>query len=54
MEKASSVESKDMILAMTQITVDGLTGSVSFTADGEPNKGAKYIEIKDGNYTSRQ
>lgn len=54
MEKASSVESKDMISAMTQITVDGLTGSVSFTADGEPNKGAKYIEIKDGNYTSRQ
>lgn len=54
LEKASSVESKDLISAMTQITVDGLTGSVSFTADGEPNKGAKYIEIKDGNYTARQ
>lgn len=54
LEKAGSVESKDLIAAMTEITVDGLTGSVSFTADGEPNKGAKYIEIKDGNYTARQ
>lgn len=54
MEKAGSIESKDMIAAMTQISVDGLTGTVTFSADGEPNKGAKYIEIKDGKYTARQ
>lgn len=54
MEKAGSIESKDMIASMTEISVDGLTGTVSFSADGEPNKGAKYIEIKGGNYTARQ
>lgn len=53
MEKAGSVESKDLIAAMTEISIDGLTGNVSFTAEGEPNKGAKYIEIKDGQYVAK-
>jgi branched-chain amino acid transport system substrate-binding protein len=53
MEKAASVESADLIAAMTQIEVDGLTGNVTFTADGEPNKGAKYIVIKDGQYVAK-
>lgn len=53
MEKAASIESKDLISAMTEISVDGITGSVTFTADGEPNKGAKYVIIKDGQYVAR-
>ena len=53
MEKAGSIESADLIAAMTEISVDGLTGAVTFNADGEPNKGAKYIEIKDGAYAAR-
>lgn len=53
MEKAGSVESAALIEAMTQINVDGLTGSVSFTAEGEPNKGAKYIQIKGGQYVAK-
>ena len=52
MEKAGSVESADLIAAMTEITVDGLTGEgITWTADGEPNKGCKFIQIKDGAYT---
>ena len=53
MEKAGSIESADMIAAMTQITVDGLTGDgITFTAQGEPNKGAKFIQIINGEYTA--
>lgn len=53
LEKAGSTKSEDLIKAMTEIQVKGLTGDVSFSADGEPNKGAKYIEIIDGNYTAK-
>lgn len=52
-EKAGSTASADLIAAMTQIEVNGLTGKVTFTAEGEPNKGAKFIEIKGGQYTAR-
>lgn len=52
MEQAGSVESADLIAAMTEITVDGLTGEqITWTAEGEPNKGSKFIQIKDGAYT---
>lgn len=51
MEKSGSTESKDLISAMTQIEVEGTTGKMTFTADGEPNKEAKLIEIKGGQYT---
>lgn len=52
MEKAGSIESDALIAAMTQITVDGLTGDgISFDESGEPDKGAKFIQIKDGAYT---
>ena len=52
METAGSIEGADMIAAMTEITVDGLTGSgITWTADGEPNKGCKFIQIVDGAYT---
>ncbi len=54
MEKAGSIESDAMIAAMTEISVAGLTGAgseITFTAEGEPNKGAMFIQIKDGQYT---
>lgn len=54
MEKANSLKSADMIAAMTQIQVEGTTGSMTFTPEGEPNKAAKLIEIVDGQYTLRQ
>lgn len=54
MEAAGSIENADLIAAMTQISVDGLTGDgIKFTADGEPEKGARFIQIKDGAYAIR-
>ncbi len=53
MEKAGSTESADMIAAMTQITVDGLTGKITFGADGEPDKAANFVVIKGGEYTAK-
>lgn len=53
MEKAGSIESADLIAAMTEIKVDGLTGSVSFEASGEPDKSAKFVTIKDGEYVQK-
>jgi len=53
MEKAGSIESADLIAAMTEIQVDGLTGSVKFTADGEPEKGAKFVGIENGAYVAK-
>jgi branched-chain amino acid transport system substrate-binding protein len=38
---------------MTNVKVTGLTGAISFNADGEPNKGAKFVQIKDGQYTAK-
>lgn len=51
MEKAGSTRSEDLIKAMTEIEVEGTTGKMSFTPEGEPNKQAKLIEIKNGEYT---
>lgn len=53
LEKAASTKSADLIAAMTQIEVDGLTGKMTFNADGEPNKGAKFVEITNGEYHGR-
>lgn len=53
MEKAGSIESEALIAAMPEIEIAGLTGTtgITFTAEGEPNKEAKFIEIKNGEYT---
>lgn len=54
METAGSVEDADLIAAMTKVSVDGLTGTgISFTAEGEPEKGARFIEIVDGKYQTK-
>ncbi len=36
--------------AMTQITVEGVTGTITWTADGEPNKEPKGMVIENGAY----
>jgi branched-chain amino acid transport system substrate-binding protein len=52
-EKAASTDSKAIISAMPQITVNGLTGQgYTFTAGGEPQKDAKFIKIVNGEYTA--
>lgn len=49
LETAKSVDNDAVIKAMTEISVDGLTGTgISFTAEGEPQKAAKFITIRDG------
>ena len=47
----SELNSK-LISAMTQISVDGVTGSMTWSADGEPTKSASALVIKDGQYTA--
>lgn len=37
-----------LVSAMTEITVDGVTGSMTWTADGEPVKEPKVVLIKNG------
>ncbi len=51
-EKAGDTSSEALIAAMTQITVDGLTGEMTFDASGEPTKSAKVAVIQDGAYTA--
>ena len=40
-------------VSMTEITIDGLTGSgMTWGADGEPNKEPKAVKITDGAYAA--
>lgn len=39
-----------MKTAMTEITVEGLTGTITWEADGEPSKDPKAVVISDGAY----
>lgn len=41
-----------MVAAMTQITVEGVTGTMTWSADGEPAKNATAVVIKNGVYTA--
>ena len=41
-----------LVAAMTQITVDGVTGTMQWSADGEPAKSATAVVIKDGVYVA--
>lgn len=44
-----------MKTSMTTISIDGLTGAdMTWTADGEPNKGPKAVEIVDGKYVLKE
>jgi len=51
MEQAGSIDDADMIAAMTEITVAGLTGDeITFDASGAPVKEVKFVTVKDGGY----
>lgn len=41
-----------MKTAMTEITVNGLTGTITWSADGEPTKEPKAVKIVNGAYTA--
>lgn len=41
-----------LVAAMTQIEVDGVTGKMTWNAEGEPTKPAKAMVIKNGEYAS--
>ncbi len=43
-----------MVKAMTEITVVGTTGTMTWTAEGEPDKNASAVVIKDGAYVAYQ
>lgn len=44
-----------MKTAMTTISIDGLTGAdMTWTANGEPNKGPKAVEIVNGSYVLKE
>lgn len=43
-----------MVKAMTEITVVGTTGTMTWTADGEPDKNASAVVITDGAYVAYQ
>ena len=40
--------------AMTEITLKGLTGEITWDASGEPNKEPKAVVIENGTYKSMQ
>ncbi|MGN1318447.1 MAG: ABC transporter substrate-binding protein, partial [Lachnospirales bacterium] len=42
-----------LVGAMTQITVNGLTGDMTFDENGEPNKSAKVAVIENGEYVAK-
>lgn len=52
-EKAGTKDTADLIKAMTEINVEGLTGNVSFDASGEPNKQPKFVGIESGAYVAK-
>ena len=47
------VTNENLIAAMTEIEVKGLTGDMTFTADGEPNKSARVAVIENGQYVAK-
>lgn len=44
---------EELIKAMTEIEVVGLTGTMTFNEDGEPNKSASVAIIQDGQYIAK-
>ena len=52
-ECGDDVTNENLIAAMTKISLDGLTGDMTFTADGEPNKSAMVAVIQNGQYVAK-
>lgn len=49
----SDVTNENLVAAMTKIEVKGVTGDMTFTAEGEPNKSALVAMIQDGQYVAK-
>ena len=49
-QAGGDISNEALISAMTQITVDGITGQMTFDESGEPNKSAKVAIINNGSY----
>lgn len=49
-DKSASLICEDMKAAMTKITLEGLTGTITWSEDGEPNKEPKAVVIENGKY----
>ena len=47
------VTNENLIAAMTKIDLKGLTGEMTFTPEGEPNKTAKFAVIENGQYVAK-
>lgn len=52
-EAADDTSNEALVGAMTKIEVKGLTGDMSFTAAGEPNKSAVVAVIENGAYVAK-
>ena len=47
-EKAGTLDSDALVAAMNEISIECVTGTISFDANGDPIKGVAITEIKDG------
>ena len=52
-ECGEDVTNENLIAAMTKISLNGLTGDMTFTAEGEPNKSAMVAVIENGAYVGK-
>ena len=52
-EKAGTKDTAALIKAMTEISLDGLTGQISFDVSGDPIKEAKFVVIENGAYQTK-
>ncbi len=52
-QTGGDLSNEALIDAMTKITLSGLTGDMTFDANGEPNKSAKVAVIENGAYTAK-
>ncbi len=52
-QTGGDLSNEALIDAMTKITLNGLTGDMTFDENGEPNKSAKVAVIENGAYTAK-
>ena len=52
-QTGGDLSNEALIDAMTKITLNGLTGNMTFDESGEPNKTAKVAVIENGAYTAK-
>lgn len=52
-ECGDDVTNENLVAAMTKISLSGLTGDMTFTAEGEPNKSAMVAIIENGEYVAK-